>query len=52
VCGGPGPGRGQREDAALIPQSGGGHDFPSPREALEFLYKFHDEEKIEEAKRR
>jgi hypothetical protein len=52
VCGGPGAGRGRREDAALIPQSGGGHDFPSPREAQEFLYQFHDEKKIEEAKRR
>jgi hypothetical protein len=41
-----------REDAALIPQSGMGHDFPSPRAALEFLYQFHDEQKMEEAKRR
>ena len=29
-----------------------GHDFPAPRAALEFLYQFHEEQKIEEAKRR
>jgi hypothetical protein len=39
-----------REDAALSKLPG--HDFPSPRAALEFLYQFHDEPKIEEAKRR
>ena len=26
-----------------------GHELPSPRAALEFLYAFHQEEKIEEA---
>jgi hypothetical protein len=39
-----------REDAALSKLLG--HDFPSPRAALEFLYQFHEEQKIEEAKRR
>jgi hypothetical protein len=29
-----------------------GHELPSPRAALEFLYAFHGEEKIEEAKQR
>jgi len=29
-----------------------GHDFPAPRAALEFLYQFYEEQKIEEAKRR
>jgi hypothetical protein len=29
-----------------------GHDFPSPRATLEFLYPFHDEQKMEEAKGR
>jgi hypothetical protein len=29
-----------------------GHDFPSPEAARHFLYAFHDEDKIEEAKRR
>ena len=29
-----------------------GHDFPSPRAALEFLSQFHEEQKIEEAKGR
>jgi hypothetical protein len=29
-----------------------GHDFPSPRAALEFLYQFHKEQKMEEAKGR
>ena len=39
-----------REDAALSKLLG--HDFPSPRAALEFLYQFHDEQKVEEAKGR
>ena len=39
-----------REDAALSKLLG--HDFPSLRAGLEFLYPFHDEQKIEEAKRR
>ncbi|MGA2476978.1 MAG: IS1380 family transposase [Terriglobia bacterium] len=39
-----------REDAALSKLLG--HDFPSPRAALEFLYQFHDEQKMEEAKGR
>ena len=39
-----------REDAALSKLLG--HDFPSPRATLEFLYQFHDEQKIEEAKGR
>ena len=39
-----------REDAALSKLLG--HDFPSPRATLEFLYQFHDEQKIEEAKQR
>jgi len=39
-----------REDAALSQLLG--HDFPSPRAALEFLYQFHDEQKVEEAKGR
>ena len=39
-----------REDAALSKLLG--HDFPSPRATLEFLYQFHDEQKMEEAKRR
>jgi len=29
-----------------------GHELPSPSAALQFLYQFHEEEKIEEAKRR
>ena len=29
-----------------------GHELPSPRAALEFLYAFHQEEKIEEAQQR
>src|SRR5277367_6338743 len=29
-----------------------GHDLPSPRAALEFLYAFHAEEKIEQAQQR
>jgi len=39
-----------REDAAQSKLLG--HDFPSPRATLEFLYQFHDEQKIEEAKQR
>jgi hypothetical protein len=39
-----------REDAGLKELIG--HELPSPRAALEFLYQFHDEEKVEEAKRR
>src|SRR5271157_2264028 len=39
-----------REDAALSKLLG--HDFPSPRATLEFLYQFHDEQKMEEAKGR
>ena len=50
MCGGPGAGRGRREDAALSKLPG--HDFPSPRATLEFLYQFHDEQKMEEAKGR
>src|SRR5271166_6508161 len=29
-----------------------GHELPSPRAALEFLYAFHEEEKIEQAQQR
>ena len=29
-----------------------GHELPSPRAALEFLYTFHEEEKIEQAQQR
>jgi hypothetical protein len=39
-----------REDAALSKLLG--YDFLSPRAALEFLYQFHEEQKIEEAKGR
>ena len=39
-----------REDVALSQLLG--HDFPSPRATLEFLYQFHDEQKMEEAKGR
>ena len=39
-----------RQDGALSELVG--HEFPSPRAALEFLYQFHDEEKIAEAKLR
>jgi hypothetical protein len=39
-----------REDAALSKLLG--RDFPSPRATLEFLYQFHDEQKMEEATRR
>ena len=39
-----------REDGALSQLLG--HEIPSPRAALEFLYQFHDEEKITAAKQR
>lgn len=39
-----------REDAGLSELIG--HGVPSPEAARKFLYQFHDEEKIEEAKRR
>jgi hypothetical protein len=39
-----------REDRALSQLLG--HEIPSPRAALEFLYQFHDEEKIAAAKQR
>ena len=39
-----------REDSGLEELIG--HALPSPATALQFLYQFHDEEKIEEAKRR
>jgi hypothetical protein len=39
-----------REDGGLRELIG--HELPSPSAALQFLYQFHDEEKIEEAKRR
>jgi hypothetical protein len=38
-----------REDAGLKELLG--HEMPSPSAALQFLYQFHDEEKMEEAKR-
>jgi hypothetical protein len=38
-----------REDAGL--KEWVGHEMPSPSAGLQFLYQFHDEEKIEEAKR-
>ena len=38
-----------RQDAGLEELIG--HEVPSPSAALQFLYQFHDEEKIEEAKR-
>jgi hypothetical protein len=39
-----------RQDPGLAEMIG--HELPSPRAALEFLYAFHEEEKIEEAKQR
>jgi hypothetical protein len=39
-----------REDSGL--QELIGHELPSPSAALQFLYQFHEEEKIEEAKQR
>lgn len=39
-----------REDAGLSGMIG--HGIPSPEAARQFLYQFHEEEKIEEAKRR
>jgi hypothetical protein len=39
-----------REDAGLKELIG--HEMPSPSAALQFLYQFHDQEKIAEAKRR
>ena len=39
-----------RQDPGLPEMTG--HELPSPRAALEFLYGFHEEEKIEEAKQR
>lgn len=38
-----------REDSGLAELIG--HELPSPSAALQFLYEFHDEEKIEEAQR-
>lgn len=37
-----------REDAALAPRIG--HEIPSPAAARKFLYQFHDEGKMAEAK--
>ena len=39
-----------REDPGLAEMIG--HELPSPRAALEFLYAFHEEEKIEQAQQR